>query len=422
MKKRIFIRVFPFNILSYPVLLNAWEKNGVDKEFDIKIIDKPDLIEKTAFNKDDVILYSFMTPFLPLVHSEIEKIKKSGVLIVGGGPHINGEQELARAVGFDILFVGPAEESFLRFGSDLLDNKVREGIYRSSSQDDNLNSYLPISKYFKTIPPLEIMRGCRWKCKYCNTHLNRAAFRNLDSIRAYFEEMQRRKLQRVNFISPSAMEFGAVKARQTDIGQIEAVLKLARSPHSRGGAISGSAAGSAFDFKLVEYGIFPSEIRPDTVCDAGMKILKKYVSNKAVTIGAQSSSDARLKELRRGHSAADTEKAVEIANANGFLANLDFIIGYPGETARERTALIEFIKRLTGKYRVKTHLHHFFPLPGSGFAYRLPSFLSAREKENFLELKKDGISKVGWIGNERQVIDYFDWLKNRFPTFYERYH
>ncbi|MCK5055473.1 MAG: TIGR04013 family B12-binding domain/radical SAM domain-containing protein [Candidatus Aminicenantes bacterium] len=407
-KRRIFFRVFPFNRLSYPVLLKAWECSKIDREFDIKIIDRDDIFKKIDFKKDDVLLYSFMTPFLPLIHNEIAAIKSSGALIVAGGPHVSGEQDLAFAAGFDILFVGAGEDSFLRFGRDLLDNNIEKEKYHSrpGRENSNLNDYLPISKYLKTIPPIEIMRGCFRKCKYCGTGLQDVHFRSLNSIRSYLDEMKQKKLKRVNFISPSALEYEAKKGKPAPVEKIEKLLQLVQS----------------YEFKFLEYGIFPSEIRPDTLSDESMKVLKKYVSNRAITIGAQSSLDSRLKELGREHNTADIIKAVEIAKANDFTVNLDFILGFPDETTEERALTIEFIKKITGRYRVKTQLHFFFPLPGSGYGYRFPSFLTLSEKENLLKLKKDGICRAGWIDNEKQVIRYFNWLERHFPGYYSRYH
>jgi radical SAM superfamily enzyme YgiQ (UPF0313 family) len=113
---------------------------------------------------------------------------------------------------------------------------------------------------------------------------------------------------------------------------------------------------------------------------------------------------------------------VAIANANGFLANLDFIVAYPGETPEERRITLQFIKKLNKKYRIRTHFHHFFPLSGSPYAFRFPSFLSSSEKEALNELKKSGIASGGWVKNEEQVIHYFKWLKENFPNYYSKYH
>lgn len=405
-KRRVICRVSWFNRLSFPVLFNVWEKNDIDQAFEIIICHQP--LTPEDLRTGDVILYSFMTSALPDIHAEVKEIRRKDILIVGGGPHITGDQELPFKTGFDTLFVGPGERNFLQFGMDLLDNRPIKNLYHYENNPNSygdFNDYLPLTKYMKTIAPLEIMRGCFWNCSYCITHLHGAWFRDIDSINALFQAAKQRNLKRVNFISPSSMEYGAAKAGQINIKKIKELLELAQS----------------YNFPFIEYGIFPSEIRPDTVTDEGMALLKRYVSQKSITIGAQSSLDRRLKDLNRGHTAADIEQAAAIANANGFTANLDFIVGYPDETPEERQANINFIKTLSKTYRIKTHMHFFIPLPGSAYGYRLPSFLSGEEKNQLHQLKSAGIATAGWIDNEKQALRYLNRLKEYFPAYYSRF-
>lgn len=411
-KRRIIFRVTPFNRLSFPVLLNVWESHQIDHLFEIYVRDRPLTLLNAdplqPIKKGDVFLFSFMTPHLPLIHEEIKEMEETGACIAGGGPHISGEQELVFKMGFNTCFEGPGETNFLRFGLDLLENKTgKNKIYKNiPGKTVDFSRYLPISKYMNEIPPLEIMRGCLWNCNYCTTGLYDVSYRTLDSIKTFLAEINKRKFNRINYISPSSMEYQAFGSRRVNLKKIEELLFLTKS----------------YNFKFIEYGIFPSEIRPDTVSEEGMKILKKYVSHKSITLGAQSGSTARLKELHRGHTVEDIEAAVAIANANGFLANLDFIVAYPGETPEERRITLQFIKKLYKKYRIRTHFHHFFPLSGSPYAFRFPSFLSSSEKEALNELKRNGIASGGWIKNEEQVIHYFKWLKENFPNYYSKYH
>ena len=162
-KKRIIFRISPSNRLSFPVLLNVWEKNNIDRAFEIIIRHEP--LSRKDIRSGDMILFSFMTSALPGIHAEIKEIRKKDVLIVGGGPHITGDQELPFKIGFDALFVGPGERNFLQFGMDLLDNRPIKNLYQYENTPnayDDFNDYLPLTKYMKTIGPLEIMRGCSW--------------------------------------------------------------------------------------------------------------------------------------------------------------------------------------------------------------------------------------------------------------------
>jgi len=424
-KRRIFFRVFDANRLTMPLLLNIWEANGLDRFFDIRLADAApgELVYHPAFAADqaDVFIYSFMTPHLPWVAGEISHLRSvagSGLLLAAGGSHVSSEPDLAAACGFNVIFIGPGEKTFLRFAQDLLAGKpfgaepvIYDGraLSQGSGADPEGKSwqrYIPVSAYFKTVPPLEITRGCFWNCRYCQTGGEKPCYRSADAILPYLEELQRRRMARVGFISPSALEYGAEKPRHPDSERIEALLELCL------------VAG----FRFIEYGIFPSEVRPDTVREVDLSRLRRYVSNRRLTFGAQSASDARLTAIGRGHRVKDIAAAVKKANEAGFTANLDFIIALPGETAADRCDLLELMKSLKQKYRVFFQLHHFFPLAGSPFARSLPSYLSAAERQTFSDLKKNGLASDWWLDGERSVHDYFRWLEKNFPEIFSEYH
>ena len=203
-KRRVIFRVFPGNRLTMPLLLNIWEKNRLDRCFDIQIADaapgRLSLRQTGTVGAEDVFIYSFMTPHLPWVAEEIGRLRagaRVAPLFAAGGPHVSGESELGIACGFNVLFRGPGEKTFLQFGRDLLAGKIGANetmIYDGCAMPcDNeaghdaasWECYIPVSTYFKTVPPLEITRGCFWNCSYCQTGGTKPHYRGHDSIRAY---------------------------------------------------------------------------------------------------------------------------------------------------------------------------------------------------------------------------------------------
>lgn len=400
-KRRVIFRVFPFNRLTFPILLNSWESKNIDKYFEIIIAENP-----VDTEDGDVLIYSFMTPHLPLIHKELKELTGKKVLKAGGGPHITGDVELPKKMGFDILFSGEGEETFIQFGRDLLTGEIPKKVkIYNEGEKFVLDKYLPFSKYFKTVPPLEIFRGCFWRCKYCQTGSARHSSRSLSSINSYLTRLKNGGFKRVTFISPSSLEYGAKRGGKSDPEKINELLKTVRS----------------FDFKFFEYGVFPSEIRPETLNEKLALLLRNTVSNNSVTLGGQSGSALRLRELRRGHGVDDIEEGVRIANSAGFMANLDFILGYPDETPAEREETLNFITKMNKKFRIKAHIHHFFPLSGSEYQFRFPSFLSENEKEYLFKLNRDGFSTKWWEVQEKQVKDYFFWLEVNYPEYLSKY-
>lgn len=400
-RRRVIFRVFPFNRLTFPTLLNIWEGVGIDKYFEILITEKP-----VEYMDGDVLILSFMTPHLPEIAKEINAAKGKNVLIAAGGPHITGDVELPLKMGINILFKGSGEDIFKQFGNDLISDSIPpEGKIYFQKENIDPNEFFPFSKYFNTVPPLEIFRGCMWRCKYCQTGTEHHSFRSMDSIVSFLKRLKSGGFKRVTFISPSALEYGSKMPGKPDSEKIGNLLETV----------------SSFGFKFFEYGIFPSEIRPGTLSPELSKMLRKYVINNWITLGAQSGSNSRLRELNRGHTIEEVEADIETANSTGFKVNLDFIMGYPDETVDERETTLNFIRELFRKYSVKIHLHHFFPLSGSKYQFRKPSYLSKEDKAQLHELSKNGISTDWWEKHERAVKNYFSWLEKNYPEYLDKY-
>jgi histone acetyltransferase (RNA polymerase elongator complex component) len=91
--------------------------------------------------------------------------------------------------------------------------------------------------------------------------------------------------------------------------------------------------------------------RPDTIDDERLKLLENYPV-AAVELGAQSMDDNVLDRARRGHSAADTVRAVEKLKKIHCSIGLQMMIGLPGEneagalaSAREIAGLLpDFVR------------------------------------------------------------------------------
>ncbi len=354
------------NHLTLPVLCHILEISELGGLLDLQTADSlDDMLRRIPADGPCIIAYSFMTPHLPDVWEEIQIVRRTArkdLFLLAGGSHPTGDSEGTLSMGFDVVCAGEGERTLPQIVRDILDNSdaVRGAVYRTDKEAD-LDASFPISRTISLMSPLEITRGCFWRCRFCQTASHHPRHRSLESVKQYLDELQKRRyLFRINFISPSGFEYGAEKPGRPEMEQIEALLRMAVE------------AG----IRHVEYGIFPSELRPNTIRPELLDLIVRYCANRKVTIGAQSGSDTRLRNLKRGHTTEDIERAASYAREAGFTPILDFIMGYPDETDDERYQALEFARHLNTRYRARSQIHFFIPLAGTPMENQTPSFFS----------------------------------------------
>jgi len=382
-KKIPFIfRVTRSNRFTIPVLLHTLEKDRWDKVFDLKTADTFRDLVRAAEEKRALIAYSFMTPHLPDVWREIRRLKKTcktGSLLIAGGPHPTGDPDGTLEMGFDAAISGDGETGLPLFIRTFLDGTDLHRRIFSAPNLSSLDESFPISRYDSLVPPLEITRGCFYGCSFCQTRGRKPVHRSLESIERFLDELARKGfLFRAGFICPSGFEYGSEKAGAPSNGKIEALLS---SSKSRG-------------IRFLEYAIFPSEVRPNTVSHDLLKCVRKYCSNKKITLGAQSASDRILKEEKRGHTFEAIERAAALIHEHGFRPQIDFIMGFPEETEADRMETLRRMKHLGLRYRAWNQVHYFLPLAGTPQYRRSPSPLSDRTIRIL-----DGYAQNGYANN-----------------------
>lgn len=403
-RRRVFFREFPFNRLSWPLLLNIWEKHDLDQAFDIQIISS--LNGLADFGPDDTLCYSFMTPHLPLIAAELAALPQPGGLLICGGPQATGDPELSARVGFDLVFSGPAEETFLSFGQALDSGSISDINSLQQGRDLDFSGYLPVSRHLERLPPLELVRGCRHHCRFCQTASRQPRSRSRESVRVYLEILAARGARRVNFINPSGLEFPGRESNDPEANTIFSILEECRE----------------LGLHQVEYGIFPSELRPESLDGEKADMLARFVSNRSLTIGLQSGLESRLLSLSRGHDLRVVLEAVDLANARGFKVNLDLILALPEETRTERKETAALLRSIKRRHAVRIQVHHFFPLAGSAYADRLPAFLEEAEKNEWYELERSGLITGWWRGGELEARAYLEWISLAFPDCFRLFH
>jgi B12-binding domain/radical SAM domain protein len=238
-------------------------------------------------------------------------------------------------------FTLPRLLSLIDKGCDVKIPGVATGTwYQSADSCVRLDRYPPFSKRQGYV---EISRGCPFSCGYCQTpgifgYCMR--HRCIDLIAAFANRYNDSR-----FISPNAFAYGSdgIHPRWEKIERLFLRLK-----HG------------------IYFGTFPSEVRPEFICEESLSLIEQYCSNTRLHFGAQSGSDTVLKQLCRGHTTDEIIRAVELCTDFSLTPVVDFIVGFPFETDEDQKQTLDLIQWVARSGIV--HVHRFLPLPGTPLA------------------------------------------------------
>lgn len=219
----------------------------------------------------------------------------------------------------------------------------------------NLDDYCPYSEKFRVFSPIEISRGCPFRCKFCQTgnYWNKMRHASVDQIVKWVERAVEIKYDRVWFLSPNSFAYGAKNGVGTNPEKVRELL-------SKTYEIKG--------LDEIYFGSFPSEVRPEYITVEILDAAKPYISNDYFSIGAQTASDDLLKKINRSHEFSDVVRGVDLILDYGYGVDVDFIFGLPGETAKDRELTLEYFESiLHDNKKIRIHTHTFMPLPGTPF-------------------------------------------------------
>jgi len=338
-------------------------------------------IREQRFQKAVLFISVFSSQIFEIEQLIVDLKKESDSLtIVVGGPHPTAIPEELLMLGADYVVVGEAESLFRDLILEIRTHreiKTKEKILKASSVIE-IDSYNPVSFEFGMIGPLEITRGCPYRCIYCQTPRifpGKIRHRSIQSLTSIVKKMIDRGLKDIRFISPNSLSYGSFTGLKVNIEAIETLLKTLRTLLGREGRIF--------------FGTFPSEIRPEHVSKEAVKLIKTYCNNDNIVLGAQSGSERMLRYLKRGHSVEDVVRAVRICKEENLIANVDFIFGLPYETPEDQLKTLELIEKLI-ELGARVHAHYFIPLPGTPMHNTPPTALSEELQKGINRLLPDG--------------------------------
>ncbi|MFW9928461.1 MAG: TIGR04013 family B12-binding domain/radical SAM domain-containing protein [Candidatus Thorarchaeota archaeon] len=314
---------------------------------------------------------SFMSIDIPIIKEEmtsilnsIDKIKHRKFFSIAGGAHPTAAPINTLDLGYDIAAKGEGEIIIDKIVDVILNSKSwseipsivfnEQGFLRETTAAPriNLDEYQPFSIDPPIHPPIELMRGCSFGCKFCQVPriLRSIRYRSLESIDKivayYFKRYESRSQVDIRFIAPNSLEYGSLDHRTPNIDALWKLVETVKKYPVR-----------------MFLGSFPSEVRPEFVNPETVAILQQSDS-KIVAVGAQSGNEQMLEKMNRGHDLTAILNCVDYLLDGQLIPQLDFIIGLPEETVEEMWDTINLTKQLIQK-GCKIRFHGFLPLPGT---------------------------------------------------------
>ncbi|MHA1732424.1 MAG: TIGR04013 family B12-binding domain/radical SAM domain-containing protein [Promethearchaeota archaeon] len=328
--------------------------------------------------------------------------------VIAGGPHVTGRPGDIGRLGVDYAVVGEGESTLPELLSSLLERGSPKpdstGIAENTPggvrlynppKPVDLDAYFPFSRQFRWFAPVEISRGCAWRCKFCQTgsmHA-RVRHRSVPSIRRAVEFQVGRRYPHVRFLAPDAFLYGSKKPREVRPGAIRKLL---------------DATWSVKGVEKVFFGTFPSEVRPDSVKREVLDVVHSRVSNTKLSVGLQTADDRLLKASGRGHTVDDFWGAVDLMLEYGFTPLVDMIFGLPGETEETVLSNLDAVRELLRR-KIPVRGHTFLPLAGAAYEDAPPGKVDDRIKK--LLSRQDPTAVEGdWREQEvlaRRIRDWF---------------
>ncbi len=361
---------------------------------------------RTALRRHDrvVVGFSFATPQLGSVARLVARLREAfadRLFWVAGGPHPSADPEGALRLGFDLVVRGEGEEAFVEVLARLEAGADARGVAGTSAFDargryrktaarppvdlDRLPPFAPGRGLFG---PIEITRGCPYACAFCQTAQlfgRRPRHRGPKAVAHWAGIMARRGLFDVRFISPDAFSYGSADGRTVELAAVRELLVMVRQAQGPAGRIF--------------FGTMPSEVRPDHVSPAALRLVREYATNDNLVIGAQSGSQRVLDAAGRGHSVADILSAVKATAKAGFTANVDFIFGLPGETGADLERTVVLMRRLVAM-GARIHAHSFVPLPQTRYAALPRGAMPERFGADLARMAAAGVLYGQWRAQE----------------------
>ncbi|MET1128422.1 MAG: TIGR04013 family B12-binding domain/radical SAM domain-containing protein [Thermoproteota archaeon] len=348
------------------------------------------------------VLYGVASHSFVDLAGELEAVASRYPVMVGG-PHAEAAYWQVLRLGAKAAVVGDGEAAVVGFAKyvmgeadlkDVPNIAYRDGERFRVSRIDvvDLDSYPAYSRTLSLYPPIEIMRGCLYSCKFCQVpwmFKKQVRFRSVERVVEAAEAYVRAGIRRIRFVAPIGFAYMSTKPGEPNVDAIERLLKGVRG-----------VGGEPY------LGTFPSEARPEYVTREVLEVVKRYAANRRVAIGLQSGDERVLALSLRGHGVEEVLEAVKLTVSMGLGAVVDMIFGMPGEDEEAVKRTVEVMFKLA-RMGARLRLHTFMPLPGTPFARQRPRPIHPAYRAAVRKLIGKGVIEGDWEEQERLAVKIY---------------
>lgn len=299
----------------------------------------PGLVAMTIRNSDDCYMAT-QSSFVPQFAEWVKAIHENcdaPVVLGGSGFSATWKGMLART-GADMGVVGDGEAALVAVADALeagdADPRTVAGVvssagrmppsWRSLEASEPLAwQHVDIERYFHEggQAGLETKRGCPMPCTYCADPLSKGTFVRPRPIPALVAEVS-------GLVTRGVDHFHLCDAEiNLPIGHLTALCE----------ALADAGLGE----RMRWYGY----ATPHGV-DDGLTSLMRRSGCAGINFGVDHGDDGMLRDLGRGYTAADIERAVLACRRAGIAVMCDLLLGSPGETMGTIATTLELMKRL----------------------------------------------------------------------------
>ena len=258
--------------------------------------------------------------FVNIIRLKNSKIK----IILGGTGFTVNSDECFNQIESDYGFVGQAEDGFVEFIQNIINNKQKEKIFYSKNNNDLSGALYDIDllKFYNKYPwaiGISTKRGCKYKCLYCQYKkfdgIN-IKYRNIDSVISDIQFLKKQNIENIAFTDSIFNDDS-----NNHIKLLEEMLKK--------------------DLNIKWHAF----LRPKLLDDNSLELMKK-TGLCAVNIAVDASTDETLIGMQKDFNWNDVEQSLNLLKKYDVYVTTNIIFGGPKETEETLKQGIQNVKNI----------------------------------------------------------------------------